>query len=126
MIQFNIRYFALTVILFFIELYIGFCVRDAIIRPYGGDLLIGIFIYCFLKSFINAPVMPVAILVLMVCYIAEVLQYLHFLNYMGWQNSHLARMVFGVGFSWIDMLCYTAGMLIVLLAERARYAIQKF
>ena len=117
MLKFNIRYFGLAIVLFLVELYIGLYMHDAVIRPYGGDLLIGIFIYCFLKSFIATRVKPTAVLVLLICYTAELMQYLHFLNHVGWQNSHWARMIFGTGFSWIDMLCYTLGMLIVLQLE---------
>src|ERR1700752_2122684 len=102
MFKFKINYFILAIILFIIEAIIGLYTHDAFIRPFMGDLLIGVFIYCVIKSFIASPVWPTAIFTLLVCYTAETLQYLHFLDHMGWQNSKLAQIVFGTTFSWGD------------------------
>ena len=118
MFKFNIQYFAFALGLFFVELYIGIYMHDAIIRPYGGDVLVGILIYCFVKSFLNSPVLPTVLSVLLFCYLIEIGQYFNYVTVLGLQNSRIACVVLGTGFSWIDMLCYTAGMLVVLLLER--------
>jgi len=118
MFKFNIQYFAFALGLFFVELYIGIYMHDAIIRPYGGDVLVGILIYCFVKSFLNSPVLPTVLSVLLFCYLIEIGQYFNYVTALGLQNSRIACVVLGTGFSWIDMLCYTAGMLVVLLLER--------
>jgi nitric oxide reductase large subunit len=75
MFKFNVKYFGLTIVLFIIEVLIGVYMHDAIIRPYGGDVLIGILIYCFVKSFINTPVWPTSIAVLLFCYLVETLPF---------------------------------------------------
>lgn len=126
MLKFNTQYFAYTLGLFFVELYIGLYMHDAIIRPYGGDVLVGILVYCFLKSFLNSPVIPTVLAVLVFCYVIEMLQYFNYVTVLGLQNSRLACMVLGTGFSWIDMLCYTGGMLIVLLLERITRSEKRF
>jgi hypothetical protein len=126
MFKFNLKYFALTVLLFITEVLIALYMRDAFIRPYGGDVLVGILIYCFVKSFLNTPMVPTALVVLVFCYTIEILQYFHYVELLGLQNSKLARTVLGVGFSWIDMLCYTAGMLIVFLMERIAHSAEQF
>jgi len=118
MLHFNLKYLALTVLLFITEVLIAVYMHDAFIRPYGGDVLVGILIYCFVKSFVNTPVVPTALIVLVFCYAIEILQYFNYVQLLGLQNVKLARIVLGIGFSWIDMLCYTAGMLIVILVER--------
>jgi len=126
MFKLNFKYLALTVLLFVTEVLIALYMHDAFIRPYGGDVLVGILIYCFVKSFLNTAVMPTALTVLVFCYMIEVLQYFHYVELLGLQNSKLARIVLGTGFSWIDMLCYTAGMLIVLLVERIAHSVEQF
>ncbi len=126
MFKFSLKYFALTVCLFITEVLIALYMHDVFIRPYGGDVLVGILIYCFVKSFLNAPVIPTALTVLAFCYAIEIGQYFHYVELLGLQNSKLARIVMGVGFSWIDMLCYTAGMFIVLLVERVAHSVEKF
>jgi len=126
MFKLNFKYLALTVLLFVTEVLIALYMHDAFIRPYGGDVLVGILIYCFVKSFLNTAVMPTALTVLVFCYMIEVLQYFHYVQLLGLQNSKLARIVLGTGFSWIDMQCYTAGMLIVLLVERIAHSVEQF
>ena len=124
--KFNLKYFVLAILLFITEVLIALYMHDAFIRPYGGDVLVGILIYCFVKSFLNTAIVPTAVTVLVFCYAIEIGQYFHYVELLGLQSSKLARIVMGVGFSWIDMLCYTAGMLIVLLVERIAHSVKKF
>jgi hypothetical protein len=46
MFRFNLRYALLSVLLLGIEIFIGACLHDSIIRPYGGDFLVVILLYC--------------------------------------------------------------------------------
>jgi DNA integrity scanning protein DisA with diadenylate cyclase activity len=111
-------YLIAAVILFFVEVVIALYVHDQIIRPYAGDLLVVILIYCFVKSFVNTPVIPTAIGVLMFSYIIEVLQYFNIVALLGLQHSAMARVVIGTSFEWIDLVAYTLGIAIVVLAEK--------
>jgi len=111
------KYKYAALILFFIEWLIWAYVHDTIIRPYIGDLLVAILIYCAVKSFVNTPVVKTVIWVLLFCYAIEVSQYFHLIVLLGLQNSRVAHMILGSYFTWIDMFCYTIGMGIVLLVE---------
>lgn len=122
MLRFHKAYFALTVVLFITEVLIALYVHDAIIRPYIGDLLVVILIYCFVKSFIDTPPLKTAIAVLLFAYAVELSQYLNLVKHLGLQHSRLANVVMGNSFEWIDMLAYTIGAVIIVLAE---YIIQK-
>jgi len=96
--------------------------HDKIIRPYVGDLLVVILLYCLLKSFVNISVLKAAIFVLLFSYIVEFLQYLNLIKYLGLQKSRLANIILGNYFEWIDLLAYTFGIAIVVLVEkRATY-----
>ena len=117
MFTFNKNYFLLTLLFLFIEIIIALYFHDRIIRPYFGDLLVVILIYCFCKSFLNTRVLPTAIVVLLFAYFIELLQYINFVKFIGLQNSKLANTIFGYSFEWIDMLAYTLGIAIVLIVE---------
>src|ERR1700753_717429 len=113
--RFNLNYFILVVTLFVVEVLIALYMHDAIIRPYGGDFLVVILIYCFVKAFFNWPVLKTAIGTLIFSYVVEIGQYFHLVNILGLEHSKLARPIIGVGFSLIDLLCYTLGVVLVLV-----------
>lgn len=120
MFKFNPYYFALMIILFLIEILIALFVHDQFIRPYIGDFLVVILIYCFVKSFFNTPVLPTALGVLLFAYSVEVLQYFRIVEVLGLQHSRAARIIIGSAFEWQDMLAYTAGIVAVILLEKRR------
>lgn len=118
MLKFNYRYFVLTAVLFLIEILIALFIHDEIIRPHIGDLLVVILIYCFLKSFLDIPVLFTAIATLLFSYTIEILQYFNIVEKLGLQNSKPARIIIGTSFSWIDILSYTIGIIIVIVIEK--------
>jgi hypothetical protein len=118
MFQFNRNYLLLTLLLFSIEIGIALFVHDSFIRPYIGDVLVVILMYCFVKSFLKVSVSKVAIAVLLFAFGIEILQYLAIVEKLGLQNNRLARTVIGTSFSWEDILAYLAGIVIVIVFER--------
>ncbi len=117
--QFHKKYFLFALLLFLTEVFIAIYLHDAIIRPYGGDFLVVILIYCFVKSFLNAPVKITALVVLLFSYLIETLQYFHLVDLLGLGKSTIARIVIGTSFAWTDLLAYTLGILLVLIIESA-------
>lgn len=117
MITFHKKYAFLTVLIFLIEVVIALFVRDRFIRPYFGDVLVVILLYCFIRSFTTLPVVAVALGVLTFSFTIEWLQYLDVVEKLGLEKSNLARTVIGTSFSWNDMLAYLAGFAIILLVE---------
>lgn len=115
--QFHWKYFLLALLLFLTEVFIAVYLHDAIIRPYGGDFLVVILIYCFVKSFLNTPVITTASAVLLFSYLIETLQYFHLVDLLGLEKSTIARTVIGTSFAWTDLLAYTLGILLVLAVE---------
>jgi len=125
MFRFQWKYFILSVLLFFVEVLIAVYMHDQIIRPYGGDLLVVMLLYCFVKSFLKISVMKAAILVLLFSYLIEFLQYLNLIEFLGLQESRLANIVMGNYFEWIDLIAYTVGIAIVLLIEKGSFYLNK-
>jgi hypothetical protein len=103
-----------------VEVFIAAFLHDRIVRPYVGDLLAVVFLYCLVRSVATVPVRPTVAAVLLVAYGIEALQYLHLLTYVGLQHSRLAALVLGNHFEWGDMLAYTLGALGIVAAEQAR------
>ncbi|WP_062057839.1 DUF2809 domain-containing protein [Aquimarina longa] len=116
--RFQKKYFFLTILLFLIEVMIALFVDDQIIRPYIGDTLVVILMYCFFKSFINCKVLPLAIAVLLFSYTIEILQYYNFVQIIGLQHSRLANIIIGNSFSWADMIAYTLGFIVIIWLEK--------
>jgi hypothetical protein len=117
-LKFNQKYLAIAVLLFLIEVLIALFVHDKFIRPYFGDFLVVILIYCFLKSFVNLPVWSAAFMVLVFSFAVEIGQYFNMIGKLGLQHSAFARTVLGNSFAWIDLMAYVAGILSVVIIEK--------
>jgi len=116
---FNKNYFLLTLLLFAVEVMIALFLHDRVIRPYIGDVIVVILIYCFVKSFFNFAVLPTALGVLLFAFGIETLQYFNIIIHLGLEKSKLATTVIGNSFAWVDMLTYVIGILIVIIAEKS-------
>ena len=118
-LKFNRLYFVLAVLLFGIEILIAKFAHDQIVRPYIGDLLVVMLIYCFVKSFLDTPYLKTALAVLVFSYAVETLQYFHVINWLGLENSNFARIIIGTYFAWVDLIAYTLGIAVVIYLESA-------
>jgi uncharacterized membrane protein YuzA (DUF378 family) len=117
-LTFNRTYFAFTILIFWIEVGIALYIHDDFIRPYMGDVLVVMLMYCFIKSFFNLPMAVVAGFVLCFAFAIEGLQFLNVVALLGLQHSKLARTVLGTSFSWIDLLTYIIGIAVVIVVEK--------
>lgn len=118
MLEFNKSYFFLTLLLFAVEVCIALFVQDNFIRPYLGDVLVVILIYCFVKSFWTISVIKAAMAVLLFAFGVETLQYFTIIEKLGLQDNSLARTVIGTSFAWEDLIAYTAGIVLVIVFEK--------
>lgn len=118
MLRFNKTYFLLTILLFCTEVIIALFVHDNFIRPYFGDVLVVILIYCFIQTFFNLSKIKTAIYVLLFAFLVETLQYFNFITFLGLKNNKVAKIVIGNSFSFHDLLAYVAGILITLGIEK--------
>lgn len=120
MFHFNKTYFLLFNLLFITEVLIALYVHDEFVRPYVGDVLVVILLYCFVKSFLNWPTGITVIAVLLFSYLIETLQYFNIVQVLGLGDSTLANTVIGNYFTWVDIVAYTLGALIVIVIEYFR------
>lgn len=120
MFYFNKKYFLLFLVLLAIEVFIAVYIRDKFFRPYAGDFLVVIMIYCVIKSFLKIPILTAALLVFAFACFIEVLQPLDFVNLIGMENNKVASVVLGNYSDWADILLYLLGITAVLLTEKLR------
>jgi hypothetical protein len=118
MFKIKVKYIILFILILLVEVYIALYVNDRIIRPHIGDFLVVILIYCFLRGIFNIGVYRAAISTIIFSYIVEFMQYLHIVEILGLEKNRFAAVIIGNSFSWVDLICYTLGILFVLLVER--------
>jgi DNA integrity scanning protein DisA with diadenylate cyclase activity len=126
MITFHKPYFLFALLLLISEIIIGLYLHDAFIRPYGGDFLVVILLYCVVKTFTNFPLMPVAFGVLVFAYAVEISQYFHLIKVLGLEHSRTAKLLLGTSFSCTDLFCYTLGILTVVFIENIKGSLKNF
>lgn len=117
MFSFSKYYFGLTVLLFGIEVLIALYAHDEFIRPYAGDFLIVIFLFCLVRAFLNVPSKWVLISVLLFSYCIEAGQYFNLIHHLGLDQSKIAPLILGNYFSWTDMIAYTLGATVIFMLQ---------
>ena len=116
--KFKVTYFLAFCILLIIEVCIALYVHDQIIRPFIGDLLVVILIYCFVRAFTKFPYLKVIIGVLLFAYIVEAIQATSFIEWVGLSDNKIAKVILGSTFDWGDMLAYTIGAVLIFTFEK--------
>jgi Protein of unknown function (DUF2809) len=120
MFSFSKQYFFWTVILFLIEVYIAIFINDNFVRPFIGDVLVVILIYCFIKAFFKIKSSIAILSVFIFSCGVEILQYFNFVNYLGLQNNKILAVALGSTFDWKDIIAYAIGSVIVLWWENRK------
>jgi len=115
---FNWWYLLLALLLLLTEIIIAMFINDRFIRPYFGDFLVVILLYCFIRAFFDTTVIPTVAAVLIFAVIIELTQYFQLINYLGLQHSTLVRTLLGGSFDWKDVIAYVCGAGCILFAER--------
>jgi hypothetical protein len=116
--KFRKNYVIIAFLIFIVEVIIALYIDDQFIRPYFGDFLVVVLIYCFVRGFFNIRVLKCAICVLLFSFVVEFMQYLNIVNLLGLEKNTLAKVVIGTFFSWMDLVGYTLGILLVLFLEK--------
>ena len=100
-----------TLLLLLVEVCIALWVHDRWVRPFLGDALVVVLLYCAGRTLGLPRNWSLAVLVL-ACTV-EVLQAFDFVDRLGLGHSRLARIVLGTTFSWGDFVAYFSGFLMV-------------
>lgn len=111
------RYATAAALLFAVEMCIALFVHDGFVRPYLGDVLAVILVYCGLRAVLPFRPASAAMAAFAIGALIEVGQAIHALDLLGVHNA-VIRVVLGTGFEWWDFAAYAAGALLALAGER--------
>ena len=120
-------YFLGFILLFIIEVCIALYLHDTIIRPFVGDILVVLLVYCFVMSVLlltttRIKITIVALSVLVFAFCIEALQATELLQTLGLSENKLASVILGSTFDWLDLVAYIIGTLFIILLEKIRSA----
>jgi hypothetical protein len=101
-----------------VEVVIALCVRDAFVRPYVGDMLAVVLLYCAVLSVLELPRAHVAAGALGVALLVELAQAFQLVERLGLADVAFARVVLGTYCDVHDVVAYAAALPLLALAER--------
>lgn len=111
------KYLCAFIIIFIIEVIIGVYVHDNFIRPYIGDVLVVVLIYCFIKAFVKIKTKLLPLYIFIFAASVEIGQYFNLAELLGLSDYRVARIIIGATFDIKDIACYLVGCLGLWLFE---------
>lgn len=110
----RICYAAVFILLLFVEIMIALYVHDSFVRPYLGDVLAVVVVYCFIRIFITGRVgvLPLGVFFFAAC--VEVMQYFRLAERLGIMGNRFFRILLGSVFDWKDIACYAVGCIMLV------------
>lgn len=117
--KFDYKNLLIAILIFIVEVLIATKFKDwFFVRAYLGDVFVVMLMYYFIKAFFDFnPTKLITGIFIFSCLI-EFAQYFHFGELMGFKDNRMMMIVLGNSFSWLDILCYFAGCLILFLISK--------
>ena len=114
--KFNLKYFLLSIFIFLVEVLIATVLKNQFfIRAYLGDVIVVMLLYTLVKSFFITNDTKLILGIFAFSCLIEFAQFFNIAEKLGFQPGSLMYIVIGNSFSWIDILCYGVGCLILYL-----------
>ncbi|NIF05754.1 DUF2809 domain-containing protein [Chryseobacterium sp. Tr-659] len=125
-LQFSLKYFLLTIFIFLVEVLIATKLEHIFfVRAYLGDVIVVILLYTFVKSFIHTNDQKLILGILIFSFMVEFAQYFNIAERLGFRPGSLMYIVIGNSFSWIDIVCYGVGCLLLYFGIQMKKKSQK-
>jgi len=116
-IRLDKKYLCASIVVFIIEAIIAVFIHDNFIRPYFGDVLVVVLIYCFIKAFVRNETKLLPLYIFIFALLVEVGQYYNLAELLGLSDYRIARIVIGSTFDIKDIACYLVGCIGLYLYE---------
>ena len=113
----RISYGIAFAILFVIEGLIALFVHDAFIRPYVGDVLVMVVLYCLVRIIIPVKYKLLPLYIFFFATVVECLQYLKLVRVLGLESNTFLYVLIGSTFDTKDIMCYGIGFIILELYD---------
>ncbi len=114
MIKFNLKYFLLFIMFLIIEIIIAIFIHDAVVRPYVGDILVVVLMYCLCRSFFNINSKWFPVYIFGFATIVEIMQMINIVSLLNLEGNTIARIIIGTTFDFKDIGCYFMGALLLI------------
>lgn len=117
----RILYGSCALLLFVSEVLIALYVKDAFVRPYGGDVLVVILLCCLVRTVFPEKAKHLALYVFAFSAVWEFSQLLPLVEVIGLGDIAFFRIAMGTSFAWLDIVCYAVGCALFWGAEYLAY-----
>lgn len=111
------KYCIAFLLLLLIEVLIALFVHDDFIRPYVGDVLVVIVIYCFIRIWIPDKCKLLFLYIFLFAATVEGLQYLNLTERLGLESGTFLAVLVGSVADWKDVVCYAVGCILLGIYE---------
>lgn len=118
-------YFLAFLLFLAVEVLIALFVHDRFVRPYIGDVLVVVVLYCFVRIFLPQGGRWLPILLFIFATGVEFLQYLNIVEWLHLSGNVFMRILIGSVFDVKDIICYGVGCAILQAAELLKAEIFK-
>lgn len=119
------KYLVAFIVVFFIECIIAIYVHDAIIRPYVGDILVVILLYCMVNALIPDKIRLLPLWIFIFAVLVEFMQYFKVLEILRLEHITFLRIVLGSNFDWKDVICYGIGCMLLSIHSKKWISFRK-
>lgn len=118
-LTFNLKYFLFSIFLFLTEVLIATVLKNIFfVRAYLGDVIVVILLYTLVKTFVVIEDNRKLIFgIFIFSCIVEWAQYFNIADKLGLQPGSIMYIIAGNSFSWVDIVCYAAGCLLLLFVK---------
>ena len=117
----DVTYLAVFLLLLLTEVLIALFVHDRFVRPYVGDVLVVLVLYCLVRAVWNRPCRLLPLWVFLFAALVECGQYLDLAERLGLDGLPVLGIALGSTFDWMDLVCYAVGAGISLVWQSAEY-----
>lgn len=121
----RIKYGVLFFSLLIIEVLIACCIHDDFVRPYIGDMLVVIVIYCFVRIWMPESCRLLPLYIFLFAAAVEGLQYFDIVGVLGLEENAFMSVLIGSVPDWKDILCYGIGCAMLGGCERLKLKKEK-
>lgn len=111
-------YLFLFVFLFLVEIFIALFIRDKIIRPYFGDVLVVVLLYFLVRIFVKKSSSAILWWIFAFAVFVEFLQYVKIVEILNLQSNKIVSTIVGTTFDIKDIICYFIGTIFVVFLEK--------
>lgn len=105
----RLMWFSFFLLLLATEVVIALYCHDDFIRPYVGDVLVVILLYCLAKAVVLDKMKLLPLWIFIFACLVEAGQYFNYVELLGFSDNPILSTAMGTSFAFEDIVCYFVG-----------------